>query len=227
VHGGGPADTPTTSAKLSARALPALRLLSVTDVVQDPDEPRLPAGILPPAYDQRDLRVYRLPGALPRAGVVSAQRVVGGDDAQLDAVLDPSFDGRDTVVTGKRLPGLGSSGPPGTARIVQYEPQKVVVDATATQASELVLTDLSFPGWKAKLDGKSVDLHRVDYLLRGTSLPAGRHRVEFSYKPVTFRLGWIVSLLTLLALLATILLRLALGSDARIQRGRHRQAGDR
>jgi hypothetical protein len=227
VHGGGPGDTPTTSAELSARALPALRLLSVSDVVQDPDEPRLPASILPRAYDRPDLRVYRLPGALPRAGVVSAQRVVSGDDAQLDAVLDPSFDGRDTVVSGKPLPGLGSSGPRGTARIVEYEPQKVVVDATATKASELVLTDLSFPGWKAKLDGRPVDLHRVDYLLRGTSLPAGRHRVEFSYEPVTFRLGWIVSLLALLALLATILLRLALGSDARIQRGRHRQAGDR
>lgn len=207
IHGGGPTDTPTTSALLTERALPALRLLSVTDVAQDPDDPRIAKPALPLAYDRADLRVYRLPGALPRAGVVSAQRVVGGDDAQLDAVLDPSFDGRRTVVTGSALPGLADTAPAGSAgraRITTYEPERVVVDATATRRSELVLTDLSFPGWKVKLDGKPADLHRVDYLLRGTSLPAGRHRVEFSYEPVSFRLGWIVSLIALLGLLATL-----------------------
>jgi Bacterial membrane protein YfhO len=207
VHGGGPTDTPTTSALLTAKSLPALRLLSVTDVAQDPDDQALPNGLLPLVYDRSDLRVYRLPGALPRAGVVSTQRVVSGDDAQLDAVLDRSFDGRRTVVTGRPLPGLSSAapaGPAGSARIVTYEPERVVVEATATRPSELVLTDLSFPGWKVELDGKPADLHRVDYLLRGTSLPAGRHRVEFSYAPASFRIGWILSLIALLGLIATV-----------------------
>ena len=105
MHEGGPTDTPTTSVKLTEKALPALRLLSVTDVAQDPDDPRLTEPALAPAYDRPDLRVYRLPGALPRAGVVSAQRVVSGDDAQLDAVLDPTFDGRRTVITETHCPG--------------------------------------------------------------------------------------------------------------------------
>jgi membrane protein YfhO len=205
IHGGGPADTPTTSALLTAKALPALRLLSVSDVAQDPGDPRVTSPALPLAYDERDLRVYRLPGALPRAGVVSAQRVVGGEDEQLDAVLDPRFDGRTTVVTPTPLPGLGQGGPAGKARIVSYTPQKVVVDATATRPSELVLTDLHFPGWKVKLDGKDADLHRVDYLLRGTSLPAGRHRVEFTYEPASFKIAWILSLVAALALAAVTL----------------------
>jgi hypothetical protein len=203
VREGGPADTPTTSAKLTPQALPALRLLSVTNIAQDPDDPAVTTPRLGLAYSRDDLRIYRLPGALPRAGVVASQRVVSGDDAQLDAVLDPSFDGRRTVVTGAALPGLSdapASAPAGSARIVEYEPEKVVVDATARRPSELVLTDVSFPGWKVQVDGKDADLHRVDYLLRGTSLPAGRHRVEFSYEPVSFRAGWIVSLAALLAL---------------------------
>ena len=50
---------------------------------------------------------YATPRPLPRAGVVDAQRVVKGEDAQLDAVLEPGFDGRRTVVTGAPLPGLG------------------------------------------------------------------------------------------------------------------------
>ncbi|HYP48693.1 MAG TPA: YfhO family protein, partial [Thermoleophilaceae bacterium] len=207
VAKGGPTDTPTTGAQLSAAALPAFRLLSVTDVLQDPAEPPVRAPRLPLARDGRGLRVYSNPGALPRAGVVDAQRVVPGGDEQLSAVLDPSFDGLRTVVTPKALPGLRSApgrGPAGSARIVTYEPERVVVEASARRPSELVLTDLHFPGWKVKLDGKEADLHRVNYLLRGTTLPAGSHRVEFRYEPLSWRVGWIVSLLALAALAALV-----------------------
>jgi hypothetical protein len=139
--------------------------------------------------------------------VVDSQRVVPDEEGQLEAVLDPAFDGRSTVVTGEQLPGLvdgPGSGPAGSAEIVSYEPERVVVDATARRPGELVLTDLHYPGWKVTLDGEPADLHRVNYLLRGTTLPAGRHRVEFSYEPTSYRIGWIVSLLALAGLVATI-----------------------
>jgi hypothetical protein len=209
VHGGGPGDTPTTSARLTARSVPALRLFSVTEVAQDPDDPPIRKPALALAYDRADLRVYSLPGALPRAGVVNSQRVAPSEAEQMDAVLDPSFDGRRTVVTPTPLPGLpkttgGASPGAGSARITTYEPERVVVEATASRPSELVLTDLSFPGWKVTVDGKDADIHRVDYLMRGTSLPPGRHRVEFRYEPLSFRLGALVSLIALLGLIATV-----------------------
>jgi uncharacterized membrane protein YfhO len=67
-----------------------------------------------------------------------------------------------------------------------------------------VLTDLHYPGWKATVDGERADMHRVNYLLRGTTLPAGRHRVEFRYEPASFRVGWIVSVLALAGLVAAV-----------------------
>ena len=203
VVDGGPTDHPTSQARLTERALPAFRLLSVTDIAQDPDDPPVRDPALPLAYDRRHLRVYANPRALPRAGVVDVQRVVASEEAELDAVLDPGFDGRRTVVTSTPLPGMRTGppgGPAGSARIVAYEPERVVVEATARRPGELVLTDLHYPGWKVELDGESAPLHRVNYLLRGTSLPAGRHRVEFLYEPATWRLGWIVSLVALAAL---------------------------
>jgi hypothetical protein len=214
VLNGAPTDTPTTSAQLTAAALPAFRLLSVTDVIQDPGDPRVTDPSLPVVYNRRDMRVYKNPGAMPRAAVVDAQRVAPDDEAQLSAVLDPAFDGRRTVVTPTPLRGLRSTpgaGPAGSAKIVTYEPERVVVDATARRPSELVLTDVHYPGWKVKVDGRTADLHRVDYLLRGTSLPAGRHRVEFTYEPTSWRIGWIVSLIALIGLVAV----LALGARQR------------
>ena len=200
-------DFPTTNARLTNRSLRAFSLMSVLDIAQDPDERPLDDPPLALAYDRSDLRVYANRAALPRAGVVDAQQVVPGEQAQLDAVLDPSFDGRRTVVTPVSLPGLRASpgrGRAGTARIVRNEPERVVVEASARRPGELVLTDLHYPGWKATLDGEDADLHRVDYLLRGTTLPPGEHRVEFRYEPASWRMGWIVSLVALAGLLAVI-----------------------
>jgi hypothetical protein len=133
--------------------------------------------------------------------------VAPSEEAQLEAVLDPRFDGRRTVVTPEPLPGLDAepgAGAAGTARIVSYGPERVVVDATARRAAELVLTDLHYPGWKVAVDGEPADLHRVNYLLRGTTVPAGRHLVEFRYEPASWRIGWIVSLVALVGLIVTV-----------------------
>jgi hypothetical protein len=219
---GGPTDNPTASARLTARSLPALRLLSVADIAQDPDDPPIRTPSLRLAYDREDLRVYANPGALPRAVVVDAQVTAPTEEAQLDAVLDPGFDGRRAVVTPVRLPGLRREpgrGPAGTARIAHYAPERVVVDAIARRPAELVLTDLHYPGWKVSLDGRGADLHRVDYLLRGTTLPPGRHRVEFRYEPGSWRLGWIVSALALAGLVATTGIGLRRRRRADAQRG--------
>jgi uncharacterized membrane protein YfhO len=47
-----------------------------------------------------------------------------------------------------------------------------------------------------------VPIERVDYLLRGIAVGAGEHRIVMTYEPWTWRLGWIVSLLAALGLLA-------------------------
>jgi hypothetical protein len=225
IRDGGPTDTPTTGARLTGAALPALRLLSVTDIVQDPDEPPVDQPSLRLAYDRRDLRVYANARALPRAGVVGAQRVAPSDEEQLEAVLDHGFDGRRTVVTAEPLPGLGDRprpGPAGSARIVTYEPERIVVDARADRTTaELVLTDLHFAGWKVSVDGEPADLHRVDYLLRGTTIPKGRHRVEFRYEPLSWRVGWIISLLSVVALLVLV----AASLRRHVRKGPRRPAG--
>ena len=80
-----------------------------------------------------------------------------------------------------------------------------------------MLTDSYFRGWKATVDGRDAPIERVDYLLRGVRVPAGTHRVEFRYAPSSFRVGWILSLLGLVALAAL----LAVGLRARRrERGR-------
>jgi hypothetical protein len=189
------------SAGRSPQALRALALLGVTHLLQHRRDP--PLRTFKTAYAGPDARVYDNPAALPRAFVVDRQRVVGSADAARDTVTAPSFPARSVAVTEKRIPGLADgpgAGPAGSARVVDYEEDRVSVDSDAARRSLLVLTDSWFPGWKATVDGKDVPIERVDYLIRGVPVPAGAHRVEFSYQPLSWRVGWIVSLVALLLL---------------------------
>jgi len=45
------------------------------------------------------------------------------------------------------------------------------------------------PGWRAALDGESVPLVRANIAGLGAVSPSGRHRVEFSYRPWSWRSG--------------------------------------
>jgi hypothetical protein len=188
----------TQAAPAKPRAYRALGLLGVTSLLQDPGDNPLPG--LRTVYDGPDARIYENPARLPRAFLVGRQQVVGGADAARDAVTAAGFPARTTAVVERPIRGLGGSG--GSARITHYGRESVAVETSAPKPSLLVLTDSWFPGWRATVDGKSTPVERVDYLLRGVRVPAGAHTVEFAYRPTSWRVGWIVSLLALLALLA-------------------------
>jgi uncharacterized membrane protein YfhO len=57
------------------------------------------------------------------------------------------------------------------------------------------------------LGGKELKVERVDYLFRGVRVPAGTHIVEFTYRPLSWRIGWIVSLVAFVGLLGGFLWR--------------------
>jgi Bacterial membrane protein YfhO len=196
----------TQSAPAEPGAFQALGLLGVSHLLQHPGDAPLPG--LAPVYDGPDARLYANPSALPRAFVVDAQQVVEDGDAALAAVTEPGFPARNVAVTERRIEGLpeGAAEPAlGSAQIVDYDAEKVVVESSAARPALLVLTDSWFPGWKAEVDGEEVPVERVDYVIRGVPVPAGTSRVEFTYEPASWRTGWIVSLLALMTILGAAL----------------------
>ena len=188
---------PLSLPKVTPDRVRILSLLGVTDVMQPAGDPQLRVRGLREAYEGRDARVYENVRALPRAWVVGEQRVVDGEDAALDALGDPRWDPRRTAVSEEEVEGV-AGGRGGDARVVEYEPERVVVEARSRGAGLLMLSDLHYPGWKAEVDGEEVDIERVNYVMRGVPVGDGRHRVEFRYEPLSWRIGWIVSLLALL-----------------------------
>jgi len=44
-------------------------------------------------------------------------------------------------------------------------------------------------GWEAYIDGKKTAYCKTDYALRGLSIPAGKHIIEFIFDPTSVRVG--------------------------------------
>ncbi|HPX93008.1 MAG TPA: YfhO family protein [Bacillota bacterium] len=79
-------------------------------------------------------------------------------------------------------------------------------EITAEEESVLLVTVPWDPGWKAYVDGETVDILTVDRALMAIHLSAGRHRVFFAFLPVGFHEGFYLTLVSsgLLLLVAGI-----------------------
>ncbi len=188
----------------------AYRLLRLMNVRYAVDDGPLPG--LQPAYSD-GTKVYELPGYLPRAYTVFEARVAPDAGSQLATILDPNFDpNREVVITANGATPGGPSGGGNADGVraaspvsLQYGSNRVTMDATLPQPGYLVLLDTYYPSWQAFVDGRSQPILRANYAFRAVALPAGPHRVEFVYRPSSFRAGIWVSLVTWIGVIVAVL----------------------
>jgi hypothetical protein len=134
--------------------------------------------------------VYALPGALGRAYAVPEVVWLPDEDAVAGAMALPGFDPAGVAVT----TSAGAAGSyPGSGRCVirwrKDEPEHLALDVAAPAQAFVVVADSWFPGWSATLDGQPVEIAPTDLLVRGVSVPPGRHRLELRYETVGMREG--------------------------------------
>ena len=168
-----------------------------------------------------DTKVYSYDSVLPRA-YMAYSSVVRDDEPALGALAQPDtkLDQVAILAPSATARNIYRSPDPAfqstDARIVSYQPEKVVVDATAREDGYLVLMDSFYPGWTVEVDGKQQPIERADYLFRGIFLPAGHHTVVFSYAPRSFEIGALVSGASI-ALLAGVVMGMGIQNSRRKQ----------
>jgi hypothetical protein len=70
---------------------------------------------------------------------------------------------------------------PGTVEIIEYRHTRVRMRSTAGKPSVLVFADSWTPNWKAFVNGKPVEVAKVDAAFRGILVPGGTNEVVFRY----------------------------------------------
>ncbi|MFZ5918272.1 MAG: YfhO family protein [Chloroflexota bacterium] len=166
-----------------------------------------------------DVKVYQNLDVLPRAYVVHQAQVIAADEAILARLLESTFDPARGVVLaadGSPPPLLSVAGNTleETVSIVRYEPERVIVEVDTAAEGYLVLSDTFYPGWRVVIDGQEGRIYRANLLFRAVYLSAGRHTVEFEYRPGSLSLGAAISGLVFLSLASGLLLarRLRVGA---------------
>jgi hypothetical protein len=164
-------------------------------------EPRaLDGKPLARVYEGSDGRVFRVPGALPRAYLVGSCEPASDARSALVRLQERGFDPRVAVIlepeglrdanlscgqAGGRLAG-------GRARILNEGINGLTVDVDASTAGFLVVNESWDPGWRASVDGRDAPLLVANSVFRAIPIEAGRHRVELRYRPTTYEAGlWI------------------------------------
>lgn len=90
---------------------------------------------------------------------------------------------------------------PADCRIVRETEQILHLEVEAPSSGLLVIADTAYPGWTCQVDGAEVPIKSVHGIFRGVHIAAGQHRVEFAYRPQSFRAGCACSILGVAAAL--------------------------
>jgi hypothetical protein len=146
------------------------------------------------------VRVFGVKDALPRTYVVGHARFADGREA-LKTVVDPAFDPAREVVLPPGSPLVAGSDAPGTSRIVVPGADHLRIEARLESPGYVVLVDTYDPGWRVTVDGKPAALLRANVAFRSVAVGAGRHVIDFVYRPRPVVAGlWVSAAGLLLAL---------------------------
>ncbi|MDA1050612.1 MAG: hypothetical protein O3C40_09040 [Planctomycetota bacterium] len=92
---------------------------------------------------------------------------------------------------------LGNADEAESCVVMHYSPPRVEIEVSLTEPGCLVFNDTYYPGWHAVrvTDGvtKELAIFRANRLMRAVLLPAGQHRVVYSYRPQRVVCGGFVS----------------------------------
>ena len=156
-----------------------------------------------PGPFREPVRVFRVPDSLPRSYVVGGLRVAAGDEAYR-TLVDPSFDPGREIVLDTGTPKPPPDGLAGSSRLVEHRPDRVRLEAQLEAPGYLVLVEAYEPGWRALVDGHPAPVLRANTAFRAVALDAGRHEVEFRYRPAAVTAGLALSATTLAVALALV-----------------------
>ena len=138
-------------------------------------------------FQEGQTRVYENKNVLSRTFFTEDIVFTSSKEETIKVLFKENLDLKKTAVVEESLGGVAKSPPRWTtegcsaceAKIVNYGENRIVVGASASKESFLVLTDSFYPTWHAKIDGKETKIFRTDYNFRGIIVPMGEHKIEF------------------------------------------------
>lgn len=85
------------------------------------------------------------------------------------------------------------------------QPERISLEATTPQDGYLLVSENFYPGWRATVNGQPTEILRANLTLRAIPIRAGQQRVEMWYDPLSFKLGAVISAVTILLCIGALI----------------------
>jgi hypothetical protein len=162
------------------------------------------------ARTQKGSTVVPNNGAMGNAWFVNEVSVVEDADAEMEALQ--SFNPRNTATTTKEFEDYANSFSGGKAKgsieLVEYKPNYLKYECDIDKEGFAVFSEVFYRGnedWISKINNEDTEHIRVNYMLRGMKVPAGKSTIEFRFDPPTYHTGETYSMISSLLLILMIL----------------------
>lgn len=198
--------------RMVEKPMPVLNMLSTKYFVLPDSLPYVNMfSTLRQVYSGADgVYLYQNLKALPKAWFVDSLRVITDEAQRLSAMKDEAFNPAQVAIVESSIAGTASPDS-SYARLTSSGLHQLSYDVYTNKDAYLVLSEVYYPaGWKAFLDGKELEIHPTNHVLRGLVIPAGKHTLELKMAPESYPLSLKLSfsglLITVLAVLGGFVL---------------------
>jgi hypothetical protein len=142
------------------------------------------------------------------------KQVVFVKDADAEMKALDNFNPKDTAFVQEAckasVPFMPQADSTASVTLVKNDNDKINYSFNAASNQFAVFSEIYYKaGWKAFVDGKESPIVKVNYVLRGMALPAGKHNIEFRFEPQGYFTGKKLSFAALAVCLVLLVLWLA------------------
>jgi len=151
-------------------------------------------------YSQNNWKIYNYSAALPRFFLASSYQTYTTASDFSAKFFANSFDIKKTLLLERGF-NRPMSATKMESHLISYTPNTIVIRTRSNGAALLFLSDTYYPGWIVTIDGKQEPIYKTDYAFRSVLVPAGEHRVMFSFRSQSFILGFYISIVCIIVVM--------------------------
>jgi hypothetical protein len=96
----------------------------------------------------------------------------------------------------KRIDLSCADGNPLPVKLQSYSLSDIVLTTDSACDTFLASSEVMYPGWTAYIDGRKTDILTGNLAFRSLAVPKGRHTITFSFRPISYLIGMVISSIT-------------------------------
>lgn len=152
--------------------------------------------------------LYQNAAVLPRFFFVPHVTATSGMEESIEAMNRPDWDPSQEA-TAENLDVGGAPLVVGDVKVLRYSDQQVRLRVEDSGRGFLVSSEINYPGWHARIDGRETEIYYTNGAFRGIVIPAGSHTVSFDFSPTILYRSGLISLIAIAGMTAGLILKRA------------------